>query len=156
MSFPRGWSSKIGSALKIGVVVVAAASDVGEIIDLPAPSTAAVAAWAEEGAGERSTAEKQGDLVNAAFDALADAVPDKLNDMVDSAFMDAETEVGQRFKFHLTPCLRIRYAKRESLLRSRSLVVAAACSLMQRSLKITELSMSPSSDFGLRDPRRTL
>ncbi len=94
MSFPRGWSSKIGSSLKIGVVVVAAASDAGEVPGLPAPSAEAVAAWAEEGGGARPTAaEMQADLVNAAFDALAGVVPDKLNDMVDSAFMDAETEV---------------------------------------------------------------
>jgi len=102
MSFPRGWNSKIGSALKIGVVVVAAASDAGEIAGLPAPSAEAVATWAEESGGARSSAaERQADLVNAAFDALAGAVPDKLNDMVDSAFMDAETEVwaGQALFF---------------------------------------------------------
>lgn len=95
MSFPRGWSSKIGLTLKIGVVVVAAASDAGEVADLPAPSPAAVAVWGEgEDGGGRSSAERQGDLVNAAFDGLAGAVSDKSNDMVDSAFMDAESEVG--------------------------------------------------------------
>lgn len=81
-------------ALKIGVVVVAAASDAGEVADLPAPSLAAVAAWGGENGGVRSSAERQGDLVNAAFDGLAGAVPDKSNDLVDSAFMDAESEVG--------------------------------------------------------------
>eukprot|EP00903_Cladosiphon_okamuranus_P015237 g14083.t1 len=94
MSFPRGWNGKIGVSLKIGVVVVAAASDAGEIADLPAPCAAAVAAWGGENAGARSSAEKQGDLVNAAFDGLAGAVPDKWNDLVDSAFMDAESEEG--------------------------------------------------------------
>lgn len=94
MSLPRGWNSKIGVALKIGVVVVAAASDAGEVADLPAPCPAAVAAWGgENGGSSRSSAERQGDLVNAAFDGLAGAVPDKSNDLVDSAFMDAESEV---------------------------------------------------------------
>ena len=72
---------------------MAAASDAGEIADLPAPCPVAVAAWGSEGGGARSSAERQGDLVNAAFDGLAGAVPDKLNDLVDSAFMDAESEV---------------------------------------------------------------
>lgn len=93
MSFPRGWNSKIGVALKIGVVVVAAASDAGEVAGLPVPCPAAVAAWGGENGGSRSSAERQGDLVNAAFDGLAGAVPDKSNDLVDSAFMDAESEV---------------------------------------------------------------
>lgn len=94
MSFPRGWNSKVGVALKIGVVVVAAASDAGEVADLPAPCPAAVAAWGGENGGARSSTERQGDLVNAAFDGLAGAVPDKWNDLVDSAFMGAESEVG--------------------------------------------------------------
>lgn len=94
MSFPRGWGSKIGLALKIGVVVTAAASDVGEVADLPVPSTAAIASWAEDNGRGLSLAERQGDMVNAAFDGLAGAVTDKSNDLIDSAFMDAEMEVG--------------------------------------------------------------
>ncbi|CAM9320885.1 unnamed protein product, partial [Hapterophycus canaliculatus] len=93
MSLPRGWSGKIGVALKIGVLVIAAASDAGEVAGLPAPSAAAITAWREEdGAEGKSSAEKQGDLVNAAFDALAGALADKSNDLVDSAFIDAETK----------------------------------------------------------------
>ncbi|CAM9316764.1 unnamed protein product [Scytosiphon promiscuus] len=93
MSFPRGWSGKIGVALKIGVLVIAAASDAGEVADLPAPSAAAIAAWGEEGGeGGKSSAEKQGDLVNAAFDALSGALADKANDLIDSAFINAEAK----------------------------------------------------------------
>lgn len=95
MSFPRGWSGKIGVALKIGVLVIAAASDAGEVADLPAPSVAAITTWAEEsGARGKPSAEMQGDLVNAAFDALSGALADKANDLIDSAFIDAETKVS--------------------------------------------------------------
>lgn len=96
MSFPRGWSGKIGVALKIGVLVIAAASDAGEVADLPSPSAAAVTAWGEDGgAGGKSSADKQADMVNAAFDGLSGALADKANDLIDSAFIDAETKVGR-------------------------------------------------------------
>lgn len=94
MSLPRGWASKIGLALKIGVVVTATASDAGEVAGLPIPSSAAITAWAEDNGRGLSSAEKQGDMVNAAFDGLATAVADKSNELIDSAFMDAELEVG--------------------------------------------------------------
>lgn len=93
MTLPRGWGSKIGMALKIGVVIVAAASDADEVAGLPLPPASVVSSWGEDGEGGKSLTQMQGDLVNAAFDGLAGAVPDKSNDLIDSTFMDAETEV---------------------------------------------------------------
>ncbi|CAM9732424.1 unnamed protein product [Ectocarpus sp. 12 AP-2014] len=94
MSLPRGWGSKIGMALKIGVVVVAAASDAGEVAGLPLPPATAVSSWGEDGEGGKSLTQMQGDLVNAAFDGIAGVVLDKSNDLIDSTFMDAETETS--------------------------------------------------------------
>ncbi|CAB1098445.1 unnamed protein product [Ectocarpus sp. CCAP 1310/34] len=81
-------------ALKIGVVVVAAASDADEVAGLPLPPATAVSSWGEDGEGGKSLTQMQGDLVNAAFDGLAGAVPDKSNDLIDSIFMNAETETS--------------------------------------------------------------
>lgn len=94
MNLPRGWGSKIGLALKIGAIVTATASDTGEVAGLPIPSSASITAWAEENGRGLSSAQKQGDMVNAAFDGISTAVADKSNELIDSVFMDAELEVG--------------------------------------------------------------
>lgn len=52
MTLPRGWGSKIGIALKIGVVITAAASDTGELAGLPVLSCS----------GQESSAEWQGQV----------------------------------------------------------------------------------------------
>lgn len=52
ITLPRGWGSKIGMALKIGVMIAAAASDTGELADLPVVTCS----------GEESSAEWQGQV----------------------------------------------------------------------------------------------
>lgn len=52
MTLPRGWGSKIGIALKIGVAITAAATDAGELTDLPVPGCQ----------GSESSAEWQGQV----------------------------------------------------------------------------------------------
>lgn len=93
LTLPRGWARSIGIALKIGVLFVAAASDVGEVADLPVPSCGTNRGVDGRDAAKFSSAEWQGDVVNAAYDGLAGAVDVKSNDLIDSAFMDADTEV---------------------------------------------------------------
>lgn len=79
--------------LKIGVLLVAAASDVGEVTGLPVPSRDSNEGTEGRDAAAFSSAEWQGEVVNAAYDGLAGAVDVKSNDLIDSVFMDADTEV---------------------------------------------------------------
>lgn len=91
---PRGWGSKIGIALRIGVLVVAAASDAGHMAELPVPSQAG-SGTGGDGRDEHclSPVEWQGQVVDAVYDGLAGAVDAKANDMIDSAFMNVDSEV---------------------------------------------------------------
>ena len=93
MTLPRGWAAKIGIALRIGAVIVAAATDAGRMDDLPIPSPP-TSDPGGGGTGESSPAsgEWRGKVVDAVYDELASAVDAKTNDMIDSAFMEVNTD----------------------------------------------------------------
>lgn len=95
LSLPRGWGGKIGIAVKIGVLCVAAASDTGEVPALPVPRQPLddASRSGQDTSSALSSVEWQGEVVNAVYDAVAGAVDSKSSDLVDSAFVDAENEV---------------------------------------------------------------
>lgn len=98
LTLPRGWGSKIGMALKVGVLVVAAASDAGEVTGLPVPPPDSFVRGDGKDATPPSSVERQVEVVNAAYDGLAGAVNEETNELIDAAFLDIDIEVIYRLR----------------------------------------------------------